>query len=68
VFAFLLCGDLLWWGARARSRAVWGLVGLVMLQLAVAAALVLLALPRPLQVVHVAVGTAVWAGLVLAAF
>src|SRR5204862_3171480 len=49
-----------------RRRGAWYVVGLVALQVAVAAAMVLLALPPPLQGGHVAVGTAVWAGLVLA--
>jgi heme A synthase len=40
-------------------------VALVTLQVGVAAAMVLLALPPPLQAAHVAVGTAVWAALVL---
>jgi len=36
------------------------------LQIGIAAAMVLLALPRGLQVAHAAIGTAVWAALVLA--
>ena len=49
-----------------RTRGAWWVVGLVTLQVAVAAAMVLLGLPAPLQATHVAVGAAVWAGLVLA--
>ena len=41
-------------------------VALVTFQVVVAAAMVLLALPPPLQALHVALGTTVWAGLVLA--
>ena len=65
--AYTLFGYAVWWALRARRRAVWWVVALVVLQVAVAAAMVLLALPRPLQAAHVAVGAAVWAGLVLAA-
>jgi heme A synthase len=54
------------WAIRTpgwRSKAV---LGLVALQVAVGAATVLLGLPGGLQAAHVAVGAAVWAGVVLA--
>ena len=54
------------WAVRAygwRSKVV---LGLVALQVGVGAATVLLGLPGILQAVHVAVGAAVWAGVVLA--
>jgi heme A synthase len=46
--------------------AWWGVVALVALQVALGAATVLLGLPPGLQAAHVAVGAAVWAGVVLA--
>ena len=66
LLAYALFGYSVWWAVRTRQRGAWGVVALVTLQVAVAAAMVLLALPRPLQAAHVAVGAAVWAGLVLA--
>ena len=66
VFAYGLFGYALWWAIRDKQRGAWYVVALVALQVAVAAVMVLLALPPPLQATHVAVGTAVWAGLVLA--
>jgi len=66
LLAYTLFGYVLWWAVSTKRRGAWYVVGLVTLQVVVAAALVLLALPPPLQAAHVAVGTAVWAGLVLA--
>src|SRR6058998_3327068 len=68
LLAYTLFGYSVWWAVRTRQRGAWGVVALVTLQVAVAAAMVLLALPPPgpLQAAHVAVGAAVWAGLVLA--
>jgi len=51
---------------RRKRRGAWYVVALVTLQVAVAAAMVLFALPQPLQAAHVAVGAGVWAALVLA--
>jgi len=65
LLAYTLSGYVVWWALRAKQRGAWYVVALVTLQVAVAAAMVLFALPRPLQVAHVAVGAAVWAGLVL---
>ena len=67
LLAYALFGYVVWWAMRTRRRRAWYAAALVTGQLAVAAAMVLLALPRPLQAVHVAVGAAVWAGLVVAA-
>src|SRR5213079_1998825 len=64
--AYTLFGYVWWLALRMRTRRAWWVVGLVTLQVAVAAAMVLLGLPAPLQATHVAVGAAVWAGLVLA--
>ena len=68
LLAFALLGYSLWWAVRSRRRGAWWVVALVALQITVAAAMVLLTLPRVLQAAHVAVGAAVWAGLVLAAW
>ena len=68
LLAFALFGYSLWWAVRSRRRGAWWVVALVALQITVAAAMVLLTLPRALQAAHVAVGAAVWAGLVLAAW
>ncbi len=53
------------WALRARSPGARIVLGLALLQIGVGAAMVLRALPAGLQAVHVAVGTAVWAALVL---
>lgn len=45
-------------------RLMWLAIGLVLAQIAVAATMVLLALPTSWRALHAAVGTAVWAGLV----
>jgi heme A synthase len=65
LLAYTLCGYAVWWALRTRTRGAWYVVALVALQISVAAAMVLLALPQALQAAHVAVGAAVWAGLVL---
>ncbi len=54
------------WAFRTRSRAAYIVVGLVALQVSIGAGIVLLGLPTGLQVAHVAVGTAIWATVVLA--
>jgi cytochrome c oxidase assembly protein subunit 15 len=66
LLAYTLFGYSLWWAARTKTRRAWCVVALVILQVVIGAAMVLLALPHPLQAAHVAVGAAVWAGLVLA--
>jgi len=66
LLAYTLVAYTLWWAARTRGRWAWGVVALVILQVAVGAVMVLLVLPPPLQAAHVAVGAAVWAALVLA--
>jgi len=66
LLAYTLFAYTLWWAARTRRRWAWGVVALVVLQIAVGAVMVLLALPPPVQAAHVAVGAAVWAALVLA--
>src|SRR5207302_5497048 len=64
LLAFALAGYVVWWALRTKRLGAWYVVGLVALQVAVAAAMILLGLPRLLQATHVAVGAAVWAGLV----
>jgi len=54
------------WALRTRGAAPKVLLGLVVLQVAIGAATVLLGLPSGLQAAHVAVGSAVWAVVVLA--
>jgi heme A synthase len=66
LLAYALAGCVVWWALRTKQRDAWYVVALVALQITVAAAMVLWALPRALQATHVAVGAAVWAGLVLA--
>jgi len=66
LLAYTLFGYVWWWALRRRTRGPWWVVALITLQVAVAAAMVLLGLPAPLQATHVAVGAAVWAALVLA--
>jgi cytochrome c oxidase assembly protein subunit 15 len=55
------------WTLKTHSRGSRYALVLILLQAGVAAAMVLLDLPHVLQAAHVAVGTGVWAGLVLAA-
>jgi len=54
------------WALRSRGAAPKVVLWLIVLQIAIGAATVLLGLPRGLQAAHVAVGSAVWAGIVLA--
>jgi heme a synthase len=67
ILAYALTVYVLVWALKARTRGPRYVLALVVLQVCVAAAMVLLDLPRALQAAHVAVGAAVWAGLVLAA-
>ncbi len=66
LLGFALLGTLGWWAWRIRRPGALVALGLVVLQIGIAAAMVLLALPHGLQVAHAAVGTALWAALVLA--
>ena len=68
LLAYTLAGYVVWWAIRTKTRGAWCVVALVALQVAVAASMVLLGLPQPLQAAHVAVGAAVWAALVIAVF
>lgn len=66
LLAYTLFGYVWWWGLRTKTRRTWCVVALVTLQVIVAATMVVLGLPQPLQAAHVAVGAAVWAALVIA--
>ena len=68
LLAYTLAGYVVWWAIRTKTRGAWCVVALVAFQVAVAASMVLLGLPQPLQAAHVAVGAAVWAALVIAVF
>src|SRR5437879_1286743 len=67
LLGFALLATLAWWAWRTRRAGIVAALVLVLLQIGIAAAMVLFALPRGLQVAHAAVGTAGWAALVLAA-
>jgi heme a synthase len=67
LLAYALVGYVIWWATRFRGRKAWAAAALVGVQVAVAAAMVLLGLPGGLQAAHVAVGAGVWAAVVLAA-
>ncbi|MGE5742392.1 MAG: COX15/CtaA family protein [Gemmatimonadota bacterium] len=55
------------WTLRSRRRGAAVGLGLVVLQIAVAAIMVLLTVPPPLQAAHAAVGAALWGALVVEA-
>lgn len=65
LLAYALAATVAAWAWRDRRPGPLVLLCLVALQVGVAAAMVLLGLPGPLQAAHVAVGAAVWAGAVL---
>ena len=67
LLAYGLTAYVVVWAARARRAGPWILVGLVALQVAIGAGMVLGGFSLGLRAAHVAAGTAVWAGLVLAA-
>jgi heme A synthase len=55
------------WAVRTPDRGPKIVLGLIVLQIAIGAATVLAGLPAGLQAAHLAIGTAVWGGAVLAA-
>lgn len=67
LLAYGLFVYLLVWTLRSRRRGAAAALGLVVLQIGVAAAMVLLTVPESLQAAHAAVGAAVWGALVVAA-
>ncbi len=67
LLAFSLFAYLIVWALRSRQRGPMMVLGLAVLQIVVAAVMVLQGVPGWLQVLHAAVGTAVWAGLAIVA-
>jgi len=67
LLAYSLAIAALVWAVRAPQRGPKVVLGLVVLQIGIGAAIVLLGLPSGLRAAHVAVGAAVWAGAVLVA-
>jgi heme A synthase len=68
LLAYGLFVYLLVWAWRSRRRGPTLLLGLVIIQVGIAAAMVLHGVPPGLQVGHAAAGAALWAGLVLVLF
>ena len=66
LLAYSLAGYLIWWMTRDQRRAGW-VLGIVLLQIMIAATMIGLGFPSALQVAHAGVGAAVWAAIVVAA-
>ncbi len=66
LLAYSLAGYLIWWMARDQRRAGW-VLGIVLLQITIAATMIELGFPGALQAAHAAVGAGVWGGMVIAA-
>ena len=66
LLAYSLAGYATVWATQTPGRGPKIVLGLIALQIGIGAAIVLLGLPRGLQAGHVAVGAAVWSGIVLA--
>lgn len=66
LLAYSLAGYLVWWVVREPRRA-WWLLGIVAVQIAIAATMIALGFPSALQAAHAGVGAAVWAAMVIAA-
>jgi heme A synthase len=67
LLAYTLAGYLIWWVVKSRNRALWVMLGVVLLQIAIAATMLALDFPSALQTAHAAVGAGVWAAVVLTA-
>lgn len=67
LFAYALTLHVIGWAVRQRTIGAWAILGLVSLQVVVAAGMVMGGLPPAMQALHVAVGTAVWGALVIVA-
>jgi heme a synthase len=67
LLAYGLFAYLVVWAFRTRQRGPIVVLSLAVLQIVVAAVMVLRGVPAGLQVLHAAVGTAVWAGLAIVA-
>ena len=66
LLAYTLAGSLAWWVVREPRRG-WWLLGIVALQLAIAATMITLGFPSGLQAAHAGMGAAVWAAVLIAA-
>ncbi len=66
LLAYTLLAVVIWWVSRQPRRG-WLLLGLVLIQIGIAATMVELGFPGALQAAHAAVGAGVWAAVVLAA-
>ena len=66
LLAYTLLGFVIWWTVRA-PRSIWWVLGIVVIQIAIAATMIALGFPGSLQAAHAAVGAAVWAGFCITA-
>lgn len=66
LLAYSVAGYVIWWMARDQRRAGW-VLGIVLLQIGIAATMVSTGFPGGLQTAHAAVGAGVWAAIVIAA-
>jgi heme A synthase len=67
LLAFTLLIAAVVWASRSRARGPRWVLALVLLQIGLAAGMVLGGLPEPLRIAHVAVGAAVWGAAVWSA-
>ncbi len=63
LLAYALLAVVIWWVAREPRRG-WPLLGLVLIQIGIAATMVEIGFPGALQAAHAAVGAGVWAAVV----
>jgi len=66
LLAYTLLAVVIWWVSRQPRRG-WLLLGLVLIQIGIAATMVELGFPGALQAAHAAVGAGVWAAVVITA-
>ncbi len=66
LLAYSVAGYVIWWMARDQRRAGW-VLGIVLLQITIAATMIALGFPGALQAAHAAVGAGVWGAMVIAA-
>ena len=66
LLAYSVAGYVIWWMTREQRRAGW-LLGIVLLQITIAATMIALGFPGALQAAHAAVGAGVWGAIVIAA-
>lgn len=66
LLAYTLTAYVAWWAVRSRARGPALVLGLLLVQVAIAATMVLGGLPQGWQAAHVAAGAAVWGALVIA--